>query len=420
MGKDNPHLIQKQSITIQFENPENSMGLQNHIADIFYERLQSRMEALFDEVTDQDHYISIESLEIDCGIISGKHWEEEWVNIVLRKLKAEMMTLDKKKISESKITEEFFYYLEHGYLPWNSSVKSIKYFEDRLGFTRQFLTKLLIKLRQPSAIKRLLNQFSEKFTTSLVHAILEYKKAGGISLGSTQKNWKLSDPKQKEDILIELTSLSPPLANPKFKNLGKTDLKRTNTLSRIKGLDLIKNDIENETTPQQEIPSFFVNNAGLVILHPFLPAFFENLQLMENNKWKSEAAQHQAVWISQFLVTGTDQLFEFDMVLNKLLCGLKPTAVLSEIAEITDTIKEACDELLLEVINHWKSLKNTSPGALQETFLQRNGKLSKVDHGYLLQVEQHGVDVLLNSLPWGIGLIKIPWMEEILHVEWNS
>ena len=396
------------------------MGLQNHIADIFYERLQTRMEALFDELTDKGQLISIETLEIDCGIISGKRWEEEWVNIVLRKLKAELMSLDKKKITESGITEEFFYYLEHGYLTWNSSVKTTKFFEDRLGFTSQFLTKLLEKLQQPSAIKRLLNQFSFKFTTTLVQAILEYKNDSGLGSDYNHQDWKQSDPKEQERMLQELTRFSPPSANPKSRNQRKPELKQTDTISKIKGLDLSKKDIENETTLQQEITSFFVNNVGLVILHPFLPAFFENLKLRENNKWTSEAAQHQAVWISQFLATGNDELFEFDMVLNKLLCGLKPSEALSEMPEITENIREACDELLSEVINHWKSLKNTSPAAIQETFLQRHGKLSKVDHGYLLQVEQHGVDVLLNSLPWGIGLIKIPWMDEILHVEWNS
>jgi hypothetical protein len=51
--------------------------------------------------------------------------------------------------------------------------------------------------------------------------------------------------------------------------------------------------------------------------------------------------------------------------------------------------------------------------------LQRAGKLSRVDDGWLLQIEQKGVDVLLSYLPWGIGLIKLPWMTELLYVEWG-
>jgi hypothetical protein len=63
-------------------------------------------------------------------------------------------------------------------------------------------------------------------------------------------------------------------------------------------------------------------------------------------------------------------------------------------------------------------LKNTGREALRETFLQRLGKLSPTDHGWLLQVEQKAVDFLLNRLPWGIGVIKLPWMDEKIFVEW--
>jgi len=44
--------------------------------------------------------------------------------------------------------------------------------------------------------------------------------------------------------------------------------------------------------------------------------------------------------------------------------------------------------------------------------------LTEVDNGWLLQVEQKPVDVLVNHLPWGIGTIRLPWMQEILYTEW--
>ena len=37
---------------------------------------------------------------------------------------------------------------------------------------------------------------------------------------------------------------------------------------------------------------------------------------------------------------------------------------------------------------------------------------------WLKQEVQHGHDVLLDTLPWGIGLVLLPWMEQPLHVEW--
>lgn len=92
--------------------------------------------------------------------------------------------------------------------------------------------------------------------------------------------------------------------------------------------------------------------------------------------------------------------------------------VLQPVRELPSGVKEECELLLQELIHHWSILKNTSITGLRETFLQRNGKISPVDKGWLLNVEQKGVDVLLNSLPWGIGVIKLPWNATTIFVEW--
>ena len=83
--------------------------------------------------------------------------------------------------------------------------------------------------------------------------------------------------------------------------------------------------------------------------------------------------------------------------------------------------KQEMDEstaLLQSVINYWPSLKNTSIEGLQQTFLQRKGKLITTDTGWQLTVEQKTVDVLLNKLPWGFSTVKLPWMTGFLNVEW--
>jgi hypothetical protein len=120
----------------------------------------------------------------------------------------------------------------------------------------------------------------------------------------------------------------------------------------------------------------------------------------------------------QFLVTGKDETEEFDLVLNKILCGIDIDKVVPTLILPDEETKTECDLLLMEVIKHWEVLKNTSIAGLREAFLQRAGKLSRVDDGWLLQVEQKAIDVLINHLPWGIGIIKLPWMNEMLYVEW--
>jgi hypothetical protein len=128
--------------------------------------------------------------------------------------------------------------------------------------------------------------------------------------------------------------------------------------------------------------------------------------------------QHDAVYVLGYLLTGNSENPEFDMMLNKIMCGIQTTDVLLPFHELSEAVRTECDELLMEVVRHWTRLKNTSIAALRETFLQRDGKLTRTDHGWLLRIERKGVDVLLGSLPWGIGTIKLPWTDDKLFVEW--
>jgi len=86
--------------------------------------------------------------------------------------------------------------------------------------------------------------------------------------------------------------------------------------------------------------------------------------------------------------------------------------------EISESAKEACTILLTDMIGYWEKLKNTGIDGLRQGFIQRNGKLSVTDNGWLLQVEQNSIDALMTYLPWGIGIVKLPWMNSILYTEW--
>ncbi len=37
---------------------------------------------------------------------------------------------------------------------------------------------------------------------------------------------------------------------------------------------------------------------------------------------------------------------------------------------------------------------------------------------WLLRVERVSYDVVLDRFPWGLGWVKLPWMEAPLYVEW--
>ncbi len=403
MSKTITHNIQKQSISIGFENPENALGLQNRIAELFYERVQPQMEAMFDELADEDHSINIETLEIDCGTIKGPHWEDEWIDTILFQLKQQLNALPKNKTKPGQINNQFFFFLESGLLSWNHSFKTITQLEDAVIPDQYFFERLneLVTLSE-SARKRLINQFSEKFLKRLMDVYLEAMVKTIEEARANEDPVPLPTQKLKDAILKVFVDNKHPTVFEKKESGGK-----------------IENGINEKKIKTKQSKEIYISNAGLVLLHPFLPALFEELKLIEDKQWINREAQQKAVLILEFLVAAVEEFPEFNLPLNKIICGIDLANPLEQGSMLSAEIKHACEELLREAIRHWSVLKNTGIDSLRETYLQRNGKLTRVDKGWLLQVEQKTVDVLLNKLPWGIGIVKLPWMEEILYVEWT-
>src|SRR5437762_14365409 len=99
------HIIQQQSIEIQFENLSDGSGIQNEIADFFYEHLSPRMEVLFDEFISAKYSITIDHLEIDCGVLNSRYWKEELVEQTIRRLRQELILAEKKEIKEDQFNK---------------------------------------------------------------------------------------------------------------------------------------------------------------------------------------------------------------------------------------------------------------------------------------------------------------------------
>lgn len=220
-----------------------------------------------------------------------------------------------------------------------------------------------------------------------------------------------------KDIEFLKTVLSPNNGlNTTFKSMEKKINLKSDPESQFENTGIKKSNIQDVQEIEEGI---FIENAGLVLLHPFLAGLFSNLQLTENGKFVTDSDQSVATRILQFLVYGENEVAENFYPLNKILCGMEISQVLGEEIEIGQETKIEGEELLQAVIGHWSVLKNTSLEGLRETFLQRNGKISRVEKGWKLQVERKTVDVLLAKLPWGIGIIKLPWMTEMMYVEWD-
>jgi Contractile injection system tape measure protein len=161
----------------------------------------------------------------------------------------------------------------------------------------------------------------------------------------------------------------------------------------------------------------FVECAGLVLLHPFLPRLFETLHIAKDG---SLVQPERALCLMHFLATGERRAPEYALVVPKILCNLPLEEPVAAPVELTVEEEDEAATLLQAVIHHWDALGNTSVDGLRGTFLVRAGKLSRRGDDDVLQVEPRSFDILLDKLPWGLGAIQLPWMKKILWVEWTS
>ncbi|WP_161887922.1 contractile injection system tape measure protein [Pontibacter russatus] len=163
----------------------------------------------------------------------------------------------------------------------------------------------------------------------------------------------------------------------------------------------------------------FVQHAGLVLLHPFLSTFFNRLQLTHQGSFTDSKTQQKALYLLHYLATGEKTAEEYELVVPKVLCAYQLQQPVSKKISLLEHETEEADQLLQEAIRQWQVLKNTSPAGLQETFLQRRGKLLSKNETLCLQLEAGAMDVLLDYLPWNLSILKLPWMKSLLHVEWR-
>lgn len=159
-------------------------------------------------------------------------------------------------------------------------------------------------------------------------------------------------------------------------------------------------------------------NAGLILFWPFLTRLFEHLSLVKDGSFVNDESRNRAVYLLQYLAYNRIDFPEHQLVLNKLLVGMSTQENLKPIVELSEAEIESAESLQHGLINNWEKVKNSTPEGIQETFLQRAGILRFGTDKIMLEVDKKGVDVLLNSIPWNISLIKLSWMKNPIYVEW--
>jgi Contractile injection system tape measure protein len=370
------------------------------------------------------------------------------------------------------LAEVLGYFLETGRLPWSYQLPVGKTLEsvlleewqskktnDFLAFIPHFFTEIL---SQENARKRLLGQFSNHFSTIFlssfypqisikIQAIKNQLNQAGISsemlqllekpmreiafemaaeeidfqenifikkiLEKTQNQTDTSKKSLFEKLTKTISKLWPEIKNdlPENPEIDATEIQ----LFEKKNLKLNREkNLKNSIKKFEDGEGIYIENAGLVLLHPFLPRFFDGLGMTFENRMHQ---REKALCLLQHFCTGQSGFPEYELVLPKILCGLALDFPVETSIILSEAEKEETEAVLKATIRYWEALRNTTPDGLRGTFLCRPGKLSlKKDGDWLLQVEPKSYDILLDHLPWSISMIKLPWMTQMLWTEWGN
>ncbi|WP_264566215.1 contractile injection system tape measure protein [Flavobacterium sp. N3904] len=406
---------------------------------------------------------------------------ESYLKLHFENLEKNQSVIESLEILFSKetITENLFFdFLKKGSIPENALFRTLEELIVHLEINASFIDKLkALFLENPVSLIRFIYAFPESFKTKIENQIdafqIEFKELlqfvliskanyfSNIALDSWVEfiAWQFYFYKEKKvsrtvvhetvqtlsslhwDIKISLFLTLKELLNPEISIYKNNLLAINNDFIAFWELVLVDFNPENlveestseeknrtelnqknelETSNSKIKNMIYVENAGLILFHPFLKSLFEQLELTKNEIWNNKMSQHKAILLTQFLIKGETRIGENELVLNKILCGFPIENVVNTQLEITQKEIEKCESLLQAVIEHWKILGDTSVAGLRETFLQREGKIIFTENEKLeLWVKQEGVDILLAQLPWGIEMIKTPWMEDFLQCYWN-
>ena len=171
----------------------------------------------------------------------------------------------------------------------------------------------------------------------------------------------------------------------------------------------------------EELQKWYLDNCGVIIVHPFLKQLFTELDyLVGNGQFRSEQIRQRAVLLVHFIATGEEGFnSESELAMSKVLCGMSISGAVDASIELDDGEKNNAEDMLIAIINHWDRIGKTSPDGLRNTFFRREGILERKDGVLQLAIDKRGTDILLDYLPWNISIIQFPWTDHLIYTSWR-
>lgn len=438
------NIIKKVQIGVNTPSLAHGMQLKDGLGDFFKEEILPEMDSYFNSLQkNTSKIIRIENISLVISI-KEKDSLKDLKILIIKELKR---TINKENIlspewNDFKTTspaqneaEAFLHFLKTGTLPW--------WFEQKPNIWKGFFEETISKSETLKALKNLLSkatirkrliyQFDNNQLFKIVNTILEKTETGHLKYKVSQKFrnqfW--------EAVVLYSIRKSAKEVEKIFRNIPSEEVSKLRQISKesfgsdisLSTKNLQKETVETEVSlktekKQKEIEEtetnkdgILVQNAGLILLHPFLKMFFEKMDFLSEKTIKPEKMD-EAIHALHYLATGNEQAYEYELVFEKFLCNVPLHHPINRHILLTKEQKMACEILLEAVLGHWTALKSNSTAILQNEFLQREGKLTVSAEKQQLYIQRKTQDILLDKLPWNVHLIKIPWKEKILFVDW--
>ena len=471
------HIIRQQHLHVALNGTESDgLALQRWLPGLCDHVLRPAIERALERCAPSGGHVYVERLEIDAGTLTLERLESdlpESVERALEQVLREQLSQGgcsptsvsgniRHMTTQHSVHEAFLYFLTTGTLPWSFRLPAGKSLEQVMLSCWQEASKPGVSLPStfdevrrlldsPTVRERLIRQCSSVFLETLlsrispeaaaiIAGVLEILRDSEMSLAGLKdferRLWervlsniaagRVSSPSSLvgeawRSLLVTEAQQAGlgrvlehhwPGATNKAQTSGMTDTHPTP--SRLPASQHTPIDRGEHPEAREGI---YLDSAGLVLLHPFLPRLFSLLGFVVDDRL---IRPERALCLLHYVATGQTVAPEYALVLPKILCHVPLDWPVESDVELTTAEQEEAVALLESVIRHWEALRNTSPDGLRGTFLVRAGKVSLRDDGdWVLQVEANTADILLDQLPWGISMIKLPWMRTMLWVEWR-
>lgn len=375
--------------------------------------LESGFEEVQKELDVLKYYVELGSAPIDI-----KPYEsDDYLSIIAKLRKAHPLLLQKNMFRWAKESKTKLIRLVKLY---QSSEKSLplldlivqglsSYLEDNLDFLKSLLPDYWANQPNEEFKKELLLEYFSIWSRTKIFV------DGPVEISSSLvlHLWK---PLQttKSALLLNLSEL-PENLNPtqialvrEIENELEQPPPRTQETIRLQTSEDFVKEVESGIT---------INNAGLIIVWPFLSTLFSKLNLLENQGFKDDFSTQKAILATQYLVQGNQDYLETELMLNKILCGVALDYYIDTDIKLTENELGICDMALKAVVQQWEQLKTVA--SLREFFLQREGVLQQKEMEYNLRVKEETRDILVKFISWNLSIIKTTLMETRLVIFWK-